>query len=124
MSREHRNIEFEEPREERAPRFSFRDFINGNVLTRKVVLRQAPFVFLLVIIAFLSIANRNHAEKLVIRSNQLQTEVKELRSQAIFTSSELMKISRQSAVERAVRAHELGLKENVEPPKKLIIKKP
>ncbi len=102
-------------------RFSFRDLINGNVLTRKVVLKQAPFVVLLVLIAFISIANRNHTEKLVIRHNQLQTEVKELRSRAIFTSSELMKVSRQSAVERAVREQGLDLKENLEPPKKLII---
>jgi len=121
MSRDRKNIEFEEPREERVGRFSFRDLINGNVLTRKVVLKQAPFVVLLVLIAFISIANRNHTEKLVIRHNQLQTEVKELRSRAIFTSSELMKVSRQSAVERAVREQGLDLKENLEPPKKLII---
>ena len=121
MSRDRKNIEFEEPREERVGRFSFRDLINGNVLTRKVVLKQAPFVVLLVLIAFISIANRNHTEKLVIRHNKLQTEVKELRSRAIFTSSELMKVSRQSAVERAVREQGLELKENLEPPKKLII---
>jgi hypothetical protein len=69
------------------------------------------------------IANRNHAEKLVIRSNELQTEVKELRSQAITTSSELMIVSRQSRVEQLVKAKGLGLVENKEPLKKLVIEK-
>jgi len=75
----------------------------------------------LVLIAFISIANRNHAEKLVIKENNLQNEVKELRSQAISTSSELMKFSRQTTVERIVRERGLELEENLEPPKKLII---
>lgn len=120
MSKERRNIEFEEPREESAKQFSFRSLIDGNVLTQKAVIKQTPFILLLVLIAFLSIANRNHAEKLVIKSNALQNEVKELRSQAISTSSELMKFSRQSTVERIVRERGLELKENTEPPKKLV----
>ena len=122
MSRERRNIEFEEPKEESGKQFSFRSLIDGNVLTQKAVIKQAPFIVLLVLIAFLNIANRNHAEKLVIKTNSLQNEVKELRSQAISTSSELMKFSRQTTVERIVREKELELEENLEPPKKLIIK--
>ena len=121
MSKERRNIEFEEPKEESGKQFSFRSLIDGNVLTQKAVIKQAPFIVLLVLIAFLSIANRNHAEKLVIRSNTLQNEVKELRSQAISTSSELMKFSRQTTVERIVRERGLDLEENLEPPKKLVI---
>ncbi len=121
MSKERRNIEFEEPKEESGKQFSFRNLIDGNVLTQKAVIKQAPFIVLLVLIAFLSIANRNHAEKLVIKSNTLQNEVKELRSQAISTSSELMKFSRQTTVERIVSERGLELKENVEPPKKLVV---
>ncbi|MDF1570792.1 MAG: FtsL-like putative cell division protein [Bacteroidales bacterium] len=123
MSRERKNIEFEEVREEKGQQFSFRSLIDGNVLTQRAVIRQAPFMALLVLLALIMIANRNHAEKLVIRSNALQTEVKELRSQAITTSSELMTVSRQSRVEQLVREKELGLTENKEPLKKLVIEK-
>ena len=91
------------------------------MLTQKAVLKQAPFIVLLVLISFISIANRNHAEKLVINSSHLQNEVKELRSQAITTSSELMKFSRQTTVERIVHERGLELEENLEPPKKLMI---
>jgi hypothetical protein len=122
MSREKKNIEFDQSIEEQEKNFSLRDLIDGNVLTRTAVLKQARFIALLVVVAFLSIANRNHAEKTVIRMNQLQGDVKEMRSQSISTSTELVRISRQSAVIRLVNRNELGLEENLEPPKKLIQK--
>ncbi len=122
MSRERKNIEFEEVKKEKGTQFSFRSLIDGNVLTQQSVIRQAPYLALLVIMALLMIANRNHAEKLVIRSDELQTEVKELRSRAITTSSNLTMVSRQSRVEQMVREKELGLTENKEPLKKLVMK--
>ncbi len=118
MKKSRNNIEFE-VQSEKENQFSFRSLMDGNVLTQKFVIRQVPFVVLLVIISLFSIANRNHAEKLVIESNNLQTVVKELRSQAITTSSELMKVSRQSTVEYMVKEKDLGLIENKEPIKKL-----
>lgn len=120
MARAHKNIEFDPSIEEREKSLSFRDLVDGNVLTRKAVLKQSRFVVLLVLIAFVSIANRNHAEKTVIRLNSLQRDVKELRSKSITISSELVKISRQSEVVKLVGQYELGLEENLEPPKKLI----
>lgn len=119
MSKERKNIEFEEEGHEKTKQFTFRSLIDGNVLTQKSVIKQAPFLAFLVFIALLIIANRNHAEKLVIKSTELQSEVKELRSQAITTSSELMMVSRQSRVEVQVHEREMGLIENKEPLKKL-----
>src|SRR6056297_3252070 len=120
MDQEKKNIEFEEVQEERIKEFSFRSLIDGNVLTQRSVIKQAPFLVLLVIISLFAIANRNHAEKLVIRTNELQSEVKELRSQAITTTSELMMVSRQSRVEQLVKEKGVGLVENKEPLKKLV----
>ena len=121
MARDKRNIEFDESIEERGKLFSLRDFVDGNLLTRRVVLKQARYVLLLVLIAFISIANRNHAEKMVIEMNQLQKDVKELRSHSITISADLISASRQSEVVRLVNRYELGLIENLEPPRKLII---
>jgi hypothetical protein len=120
VARKKGNIEFDQTIEEKEKSFSFRDLVDGNVLTRKAVLKQSRFVLLLVLIAFISIANRNHAEKTVIRLNRLQRDVKELRSKSITISSDLVKISRQSEVVRLVNRYELNLEENLEPPKKLI----
>lgn len=120
MSREKKNIEFDQSIEEKEKSLSFRDLLDGNVLTRKAVLKQTRFILLLVLIAFLSIANRNHAEKTVIHLNLLQSDVKELRARSISTSSELVRISRQSEVKQLVNRYDLGLEENLDPPKKLI----
>ena len=120
MAKEKRNIEFDTSMEEKERAFSIRDLLDGNVLTRKSVMKQARFILLLVMVAFASITNRNHAEKTVIRLNQLQGDVKELRAKSITISSDLVRISRQSEVVRLVNRYELGLEENLEPPKKLI----
>ncbi len=122
MSRERKNIEFDQSIEEKEKSLSFRDLVDGNVLTRKAVIKQSRFILLLVLIAFFSITNRNHAEKTVIQLNQLQSDVKELRAKSISTSSELVRISRQSEVKQLVNRYELGLEENLEPPRKLIYK--
>lgn len=120
MARKKQNIEFDQSIEEKEKNFSLRDLVDGNVLTRKVVLKQSRFILLLVLIAFLSIANRNHAEKKVIQLNELQDDVKEMRAKSISISSDLVKISRQSEVVRLVNRYDLGLEENLEPPEKLI----
>jgi len=120
MSREKRNVEFDQSIEEKEKSFSLRDLVDGNILTRKAVVKQSRFILLMVLMAFLLIANRNHAEKTVIRLNRLQSDVKEMRARSISTSSELVRISRQSEVKQLVNRYELGLKENLEPPKKLI----
>lgn len=120
MARERRNIEFDTTLEEKDSSFSMRDLLDGNVLTRKAVLKQTRFILLLVLIAFVSIANRNHAEKTVIRLNRLQHDVRELRAKSITISSDLVRISRQSEVVRLVNRYELDLEENLQPPKKLV----
>ena len=114
------NVEFDQTIEEKERSFSLRDLLDGNVLTRKAVLKQSRFILLLVFIAFISIANRNHTEKTVIRLNGLQKDVKEMRAKSITISSDLVRISRQSEVVRMVNRYELDLEENLEPPKKLI----
>jgi len=121
MATGRKNIEFDQSIEEKDRSFSLRDLLDGNVLTRKTVLKQTRFIVLLVVIAFVSIANRNHAEKLVIRLNRLQGDVKEFRAKSITISSDLVRISRQSEVARMVERYGLGLEESLEPPKKLII---
>ena len=120
MVKEAKKVEFDTTLEEGAKAFSLRDLLDGNVLTRQTVIRQSRFILLLHLIAFHYIANRNHAEKTVIRLSRLQSDVKELRAQSITISSDLVRMSRQSEVVRLVDRYELGLKENLEPPKKLI----
>jgi hypothetical protein len=98
---------------------SFRDFLDGTVLTRKAVVKQLPFIIFLSIIGIINIGNRYHAEKVVRDINSLQEEVKNLRAEEITTASELMRISRQSEVVKLVKEKNMGLVESTEPPSKI-----
>ena len=119
-----KNIEFIEDQnfQKEARKGSFRNFIDGTVLTREIVIKQLPFIVFIVFLAIIYIGNRHHAEKVVRETVNLQNEVKELRSEAITTSAKLMSRSRQSEVVRMVQENELGLKELVNPPEKIVVK--
>jgi hypothetical protein len=120
------NIEFVEEKTEKKTVHhgrSFKDFIDGSVLTRDFVVRQLPFIVFLAILAIFYIGNRYHSEKLVRRTSELQTELKELRAEAITVSAELMHMSRQSEVLKMLRRNNLDLVESLEPPRKIVVKR-
>ncbi|TVR73591.1 MAG: hypothetical protein EA408_04615 [Marinilabiliales bacterium] len=100
---------------------SVRDFIDGSVLTRDFVMRQLPFIIFLAVLAIFYIGNRYHAEKLVRRSGELQSELRELRAEAITVSAELMHLSRQSEVLKLLEKRNLDLSASLEPPKKIVV---
>lgn len=101
---------------------SIKDFIGGGFLTSDRVIKQIPYILFLTIIAIIYIGNRYQAEKIVRESIVLNNEVKELRSESITTTSELMYISKQSEVAKLVEKKGLDLKEAVVPPQKIVIK--
>lgn len=95
--------------------------LDGSLIANDFIVKQLPYIVFLVILAFVYIANRYHAEKVVRQNVVLQKEINELRAEAITTSSELMFISKQSEVAKLVEKRGLGLKESVEPPRKIVI---
>lgn len=96
-----------------------KEIIDGTFLVRENMIRQLPYVLFLTFLGILYIANRFHAERMVRQIDELKVEVDNLRSEQITTTSELMNISRPSQVSALVQSKGLGLKESMEPPKKL-----
>ena len=94
------------------------EIISGNFLTKENTLRQLPFLLFLMLMAMIYIANSYYAEKTVRDINRVNNELKELRSEFITSKSDLMFISKQSEVARAVLP--LGIKENTVPPGKIV----
>ncbi len=119
------NTEFIKPSEElrESKKFTFREIIGGEILTRNFFVKQLPFFLFVVLLIFTYIANRNGAEKTVRRSVIMQQENKRLRARYISTSFELMNMSKQSEVAKDLKNRGLNLKESLEPPKKIIITK-
>ena len=118
------NVEFiDEKSEKRESRFaSIKDLLDGSIIANDFAVRQLPFIVFLVFLAFVYIANRFHAEKVVRASIELSKEISDLRAEAITTSSELMFISKQSEVAKLVKEKGLGLEDSVEPATKIVVK--
>ena len=87
---------------------------SGTFLTNEKTLRNMPFVLFLACMALLYIANGYYADDKIREVNKLTNNLKELRTEYIFTKSELMFASKQSEVAKS--AEKLGLKEPVVPP--------
>ena len=119
------NIEFTGGKQEEtiSRKTKIRDILDGSLLTRENVVSQLPFVLFLTLLLLIYIGNRYHAERVIRRSLELQTELGELRAKAISTASELEYLSNQSQVARLVRQKELGLKYPEKPPVKIVKKR-
>jgi hypothetical protein len=119
MVREKKSTEFidEQKEQTESKRMSVRGLIDGSLLTREAVIKQLPYIIFLTLLILIYIGNRYHAEKVVRKTVELQNEVRELRSEAITTSAELMFISKQSEVTKLVKRKNLELEELEKPPK-------
>jgi len=91
--------------------------LNGRIFTSSKVVKLLPFIFYLVFIIMLYVANSYYSEKTKIELDHLKKEMKSLRDEYISTKSNLMFISKQSEV--AKRLEQTGIKESTVPPVKL-----
>lgn len=80
-----------------------------------------PFLLFLAMLASIYIANNYLAENKIRKVNDLREELKELRYEYITGKSELMEASKQSNISERLKA--IGIKENTQPVKSIIIKK-
>jgi cell division protein FtsL len=100
-----------------------KELLSGSMVTEKIILKNLWYVLLITFLAAVYIGNRFHAEKITRETARLQQQLKELRSESLATSAELMYISRQSEVVRLVREKGLDLEEMKSPPYKLLVDK-
>ncbi len=100
-----------------------KELLSGSMVSEKIILKNLGYIALITLLAAIYIGNRFHAEKITRETTRLQSEVKDLRAEALSTSADLMKASRQSEVIRLVREKGLNLEELKIPPYKLIVSK-
>lgn len=86
----------------------------GSFLSDDRTIQNVPFILFLGVIAILYIANGYYADDKIREENKSKNDIKELRTQYITTTSDLMFESKQSQVAKSVL--ELGLKEPVVAP--------
>lgn len=95
---------------------NIRDIINGNILTKKFIQKQYGLLIMISVLLFLYVDNRFYCETQMAKEIELKRKIQDAKYDALTTSAELMEISRQSNVMKAVNTNGLQLVENTTPP--------
>jgi hypothetical protein len=98
-----------------------KELLSGSMVSEKIILSNLGYLSLITVLLAVYIGNRFHAEKVTRESAKLHREVKDLRAEALATSTDLMYISRQSEVFRMVKEKGINLEELNTPPYRLIV---
>ena len=99
---------------------SVQSVVTGSFLSREQSIRFLPYFIFLSVLAVAYIANGYYAESKIRKENKLTEDLKELKSEYITTKSDLMFMSKQSEVAKAVEP--LGLVQSLTPPKKILVR--
>ncbi|MCU0418145.1 MAG: FtsL-like putative cell division protein [Cyclobacteriaceae bacterium] len=78
-----------------------------------------PKILFVLVLSLLYISNTHHAERTTRAINRAQSEVEDLRADYTTLKADVMFASKQSEVARRVK--ELGLKESLRPPYKIVV---
>ena len=97
--------------------FSKMDF--NAMLKPENLVKNIPFFLFLVLLTMIYIGNTHSVESTIRRIDKMKSEVKEARWNYMSAKSDLMYKSKQTEVAKAVE--EMGLKEMIDPPKKIVI---
>jgi len=81
--------------------------------------KYLPKILFAVLLSLLYISNTHYAEKATRRIDKMQSEVEDLRADYTTLKADIMYASKQSEVARRVK--ELGLRESLNPPFKIVV---
>ena len=91
------------------------------MITKERIPKFLPFVLFISVLIIFYIGNKYYAEKSYLEENRLNNEIKELRAESLSTKAELVNKTKESEVAKIVE--KIGLEENKEPPKKIVVEK-
>ena len=100
-----------------------KELLSGSMVTERIILKNLWYVLLITLLAAIYIGNRFHAEKITRELTKTEREVRDLRSESLSTSADLMNLSRQSEVYNLIKERGLTLEELKAPPYKVIVNK-
>ena len=103
-------------------RNAFKSVLDGSFMGKDQFLDRMPYIVFLVGIGIVYITNTYHAENLLRERKKLELEMRELHPEAISISSQLMQMSNQSEVAHLCKDNGLEMRENLDPPYKIVLK--
>lgn len=94
---------------------SFRDFVNGNMFTKKFFRKQIPLIFIVFILLFFYVDNRFYCEKQLLNIIELEKKIKDVKYESLTISAQLMRITRQSNINQMIKDRGIDLKVSKKP---------
>ena len=98
-----------------------KSWFDGTVLTRKIITKSIPMLFLVFFLVITFIANRYTIEKTSLDITKMKIRIDELQMRHTQVNGEYMRS--QKMMEIAKRLDALEVKESTSQPKKIVIKK-
>ena len=99
----------------------FKELFSGSMVSEKIILNNIGYIAFLALLAAFYIANRYDAERITRETTRLQDEIKDLRTESLSISADLMSIRRQSKIYSMIKEKGLDIEELKEPPYILIV---
>lgn len=84
---------------------SLKSFLGGDLLSSRFFRRQVIFILFVAMLMLLYTGNRYSAQQEIITIDSLKVQLQKERYNVLTQSSELLNLSRQSNIERALRAN-------------------
>lgn len=100
-------------------RISLMYILGGGILKEDFIVRHTKMIVLIVILLFFYISNRYSCMIKIREIDRLQTQLKEVKYEALSISAQLTGNTRPSQVEELVKRQGLGLEKAKSPPYKL-----
>ncbi|MCL2413653.1 MAG: FtsL-like putative cell division protein [Bacteroidales bacterium] len=102
-----------------ADKFKIRHILDGSIITQDKFLQHLPYIIFLACLSILLIANNYATVRIAREANRISRELPELRTEHLATLSEYLRKKQQSEIAR--RLEDVGIRESVVPPKRIII---
>ena len=93
-----------------------RDFLNGNILTKRFFQKQYGLLIMIAALTFLYVDNRFYCETRLAKEIDLKKKIQDVKYESLTISAELMEISRQSNVMNKVNESGINLIQSTTPP--------
>ncbi len=94
---------------------SFRDFLNGNMFTKKFFRKQIPLIFMIFILLFFYVDNRFYCEKKLLNILELEKKIKDIKFESLTISAQLMRLTRQSNINQLIKDRGIDLEVSKKP---------
>ena len=95
---------------------TFRDILNGNILTKNFLRKQYGLLIMIAALTFLYVDNRFYCETQLAKEIELKKKIQDVKYESLTISAELMQLSRESNVLSLVNASGLTLMQTSTPP--------